>query len=214
MTDGVTVVDYGIGNLFSVRRAFENCGAVVHVTDSPRDIESARRLVLPGVGAFADGMQGLRDRNLVEAIRRYGSSGRPMLGICLGMQLLATRSEEFGDHEGLGLFPGRVVAVPKVGLDGRPHKIPHIGWSGLVRPAGRLEWKGTILEPVPEGAAVYLVHSYTLVPDSPDLRLADCYYDGQLISAALRRGTVFGCQFHPEKSGPIGLAIIRQFAEL
>ncbi len=214
MTETITVVDYGIGNLFSVRRAFESCGAVVHITDSPGDIENARRLVLPGVGAFADGMQGLHDRNLVEAIRRYGLSGRPMLGICLGMQLLATRSEEFGDHEGLGLFPGRVVAIPNVGLDGRPHKIPHVGWSALVRPVGRPEWKGTILEPVQEGAAVYLVHSYTLVPDSPGLRLADCNYGGHLISAALRRGAVYGCQFHPEKSGPIGLAIIRQFAEL
>lgn len=213
MTRRVTVVDYGIGNLFSVRRAFEVCGAEVALTDRAAGIESAERLVLPGVGAFADGMLGLRERELVEPIKRFGASGRPLLGICLGMQMLATRSEEFGEHDGLGLVPGRVVAIPSVAADGKRHKIPHIGWNKLVRPGTVASWEGSILSDVPEAASVYLVHSFTLVPDAAKHRLADCYYDGQLVSAAVRAGNVYGCQFHPEKSGAIGLSIVRQFIE-
>src|SRR5436305_6508308 len=132
----VTVIEYGIGNLYSVSRALERCGGEVTVTADSVQIEAASRLVLPGVGAFADGMRGLRERGLVEPIRRYAASGRPLLGICLGMQMLATASEEFGVHAGLDLIPGRVVAVPHRTVEGRPHKIPHIGWTALRAPRG------------------------------------------------------------------------------
>jgi imidazole glycerol-phosphate synthase subunit HisH len=208
----VTVVDYGIGNLFSVCRALEHCSAEVTLTSDPALIQTAPRLVLPGVGAFADGMQGLRDRGLIEPILHYAASGRPLLGICLGMQMLATASEEFGKHRGLGLIPGRVVAIPDHTTSGQPHKIPHIGWNGLLAPAG-VSWNETLLGDTSEGTAVYLVHSYAVTPDDPAHRLADCVYGGHRICAAIRRDNIVGCQFHPEKSGEVGLRILRRFLQ-
>ena len=166
--------------------------------------------MLPGVGAFADGMQGLRERGLIEPLRAYAASGRPMLGICLGMQMLASVSEEFGEHEGLGLIPGRVQAVPASDTQGRPQKIPHIGWSALRVPPGA-QWAESPLRDTAVGSAVYLVHSFAVVPDDPADRLADCDYGGHAIAAAIRRGNVIGCQFHPEKSGAIGLNILARF---
>jgi imidazole glycerol-phosphate synthase subunit HisH len=206
----VTVIDYGIGNLYSVSRALERCGAEVLVSSGPAAIEAAPRLVLPGVGAFADGMQGLRDRQLVEPIARYAASGRPLMGICLGMQMLATVSEEFGEHAGLGLIPGRVRPVPAADLDGRRHKIPHIGWSALQPPPGK-DWRDSILEDTTVGSAVYLVHSFAVGPDNPAHCLAECHYGGHAIAAAIQRGAITGCQFHPEKSGEVGLQILRRF---
>jgi len=207
----VTVVDYGIGNLLSVARALEHCGAEVLLASDPRLIERADSLVLPGVGAFADGMAGLRQRGLIEPIRKYARSDRPLLGICLGMQMMLETGEEFGNHDGLGLIPGKVSAIPLTGTDGQPHKIPHIGWNELVPPSPATSWKGTILEDIPPGTAAYFVHSYVAVPTHQKHRLADCLYDGQVISAVIRSGSIYGCQFHPEKSGEAGLAILRRF---
>jgi glutamine amidotransferase len=206
----VTVIDYGIGNLYSVTRAFEHCGAEVSVANDPAAVPEAPRLVLPGVGAFADGMAGLRERGLIEPIRRYAESGRPLLGVCLGMQMLASVSEEFGEHEGLSVIPGRVRPVPATTTEGAPQKIPHIGWSPLLAPTDT-EWGGSILTDTAPGTAVYLVHSFEVSPSDPAHRLADCLYGGPRVCAAIRRGSVFGCQFHPEKSGPAGLAIISRF---
>lgn len=208
----VTVIDYGIGNLFSVGRALEHCGAEVTFTSDPVLIESAPRLVLPGVGAFADGMKGLRERGLVEPIRRHAASGRPLLGICLGMQMLATVSEEFGTHEGLDIVPGRVAAVPNHDTAGHAQKIPHVGWSALHIPPGG-NWAASPLANAAELTAVYLVHSFAMVPDDDRDRLADCFYGGHRICAAVRRARVYGCQFHPEKSGPSGLAMVRRFVD-
>jgi len=211
MTCEVTVVDYGLGNLFSVGRALERCGAIVTISDDPLVISKAPRLVLPGVGAFDNGMLGLIERRLDTVIQDYTASGRPLLGICLGMQLMATMGEEFGQHVGLNIIPGRVIAIPKVDADGLPHKIPHIGWASLEMPPERNDWGGSILTDISPGASVYLVHSYHFVPDDPAHRLADCYYNGIRISAALRLNNVTGCQFHPEKSGHVGLRIIHEF---
>lgn len=208
----VTVVDYGIGNLFSVGRALERCGAEVTLSADPAQIEAAGRLVLPGVGAFSDGMKGLRERGLVEPLRRYAASGRPLLGICLGMQMLASVSDEFGEHEGLGLIPGRVVPVPTHTTAGDPQKIPHIGWSGLTRSAGA-DWAGSPLDTTPEGAAFYLVHSFHVVPQQSSDLLAACDYGGHRITAAIRSGRITGCQFHPEKSGEVGLAVLTRFLQ-
>jgi glutamine amidotransferase len=208
----VTVIDYGIGNLFSVRRALQRCGGDVTMSADAAVLERAERLVLPGVGAFAGGMQGLRERGLLEPIRRFAASGRPLLGICLGMQMLASVSEEFGRHDGLNLIPGRVTAIPPVDMEGRPRKVPHVGWSELLRPAGTL-WEGSILEGTAEGTAMYLVHSFAVVPDAPVHRLAECDYGGQRIVSAIRRGNVSGCQFHPERSGEHGLSVLRKFLE-
>lgn len=207
----VTVIDYGIGNLFSVRRALEHCGANVEVTGDPATIAAAGRLLLPGVGAFADGMHSLTESGLAQVVSDYAATGRPLLGICLGMQMLADKSEEFGEHPGLGIIPGKVAAIPATGRDGRKHKIPHIGWASLALPEGLNNWDGTILQGLQPGDAVYLVHSYHLEVADASQRLADCYYNGRRITAAVRKGNVYGCQFHPEKSGEIGLSILRQF---
>lgn len=209
----VTVVDYGIGNLLSVKRALEYCGAEVELTDSPRLIENAERLVLPGVGAFADGMSGLRERRLISAIKKYARADRPFLGICLGMQMMLEVSEEFGSHEGLGLIPGRVVKISDTGIDGTPHKIPHIGWNQLALASGA-DWRETILAGVQPGDAVYFVHSFTPMPTNQQTRLADATYDGRTISAVIRSSCLYGCQFHPEKSGQVGLRILKCFLNM
>jgi glutamine amidotransferase len=210
---GITVVDYGIGNLFSVQRALDYCGATVRVSSRGSDIVDADRILLPGVGAFADGMQGLRDRDLVEPLLQFAATGRPLLGICLGMQMLATASEEFGEHQGLGLIPGRVRQVPTRTVEGKPHKIPHIGWREIF-PASGDDWKGTMLEDTAAGAPVYLVHSFHHVPEDPAHLLADCGYGGHRVTAAVRAGSILGAQFHPEKSGREGLKMMAAFLRL
>lgn len=211
MSRAVTVVDYGIGNLYSVTRALEVCGASVRLTANHEHVEDAERVVLPGVGAFADGMKGLTQRAQSDPIRRFIASGRPFLGICVGMQLLFDVGEEFGEHAGLGIIPGRVRPIPATGIDGRAHRIPHIGWNALVVPAGRPDWSATLLRDLPPDPAVYFVHSFAPEPTHEKHRLADCFYDGQLISAVVQSDNVIGCQFHPEKSGPNGLRIMENF---
>lgn len=210
MSNTVTLIDYGVGNLLSVARAFEYCGANVVLSDDPVEIERAERLVLPGVGAFADGMQGLKDRGLLDPIHRYAYSGRPLLGICLGMQMLATTSEEFGEHQGLGLIPGRVRAIPSIATDGTPLKSPHIGWSPLQLPDQTL-WSDSLLADTAPGTSVYLVHSYAVEPDDQGHLLSVCIYGGHRIVTGIRRGAIVGCQFHPEKSGPAGLRMLAAF---
>lgn len=210
-TPEVVVIDYGMGNLLSVRRGLEHCGATVTVTADHGDILSARRVVLPGVGAFADGMAGLRREGLDAVVREVAARGVPLLGICLGMQMLLDESEEFGTNAGLGLIPGQVVPVPSSTIDGRPQKIPHIGWNALVLPKGRENWEGTLLQKVKPGQAVYFVHSFMANPTDPGHRIADCLYGGVPVSAAIGRGNVFGSQFHPEKSGNVGLEVLKSF---
>jgi glutamine amidotransferase len=210
----IVVVDYGVGNLLSVSRAFESCGAEVVLSRDPQVLSTADRLVVPGVGAFADGMEELRRRGLVEPIRSYAQTGRPLLGICLGMQLLFSVSHEFGKHTGLGILAGSVVAIPTAKEAGGFRKTPHIGWNELRMPDGRSTWSGSILEGLAEGAATYFVHSYMADPEEPAIRLADCDYEGIAVSAAVQRGMIFGCQFHPEKSGETGLRIVHNFMRL
>jgi imidazole glycerol-phosphate synthase subunit HisH len=209
----VTVIDYGIGNLYSVQRAFESCGAEVTFASDASGVDAAQRLVLPGVGAFADGMRGLRDRGLIEPLRRVANSGRPMLAICLGMQMLASASEEFGQHEGLGVIPGKVVSIPDKDTTGLAQKIPLIGWNALEAPP-RTDWRGTLLQDTSPGTAVYLVHSYHVVTDDAANLLATYEYGGHRITAAILSGKIFGCQFHPEKSGREGLKILESFLRI
>lgn len=212
----VTVVDYGMGNLLSVARAFEHCGAGVTVSERPEHIIEADRLVLPGVGAFRDGMKGLAERHLIDPIKRFAAAGRPLLGICLGMQMLLEESDEFGPGEGLGLIAGRVEPIARTTACGKPHKVPHIGWASLHRPDGAApeSWRDSVLGAIPEAAAVYFVHSFAAVPASAAARLAECDYNGHRLSAAVRRDQITGTQFHPEKSGDVGLRIIDRFLTL
>lgn len=209
----VTVVDYGIGNLYSVCRALEHCGADVALASDVAAIVGADRLLLPGVGAFADGMQGLQDRGLVDAVLEHARTQRPLLGICLGMQMLALESEEFGSHRGLGLIPGRVLAIPRTTVDGRPQNVPHVGWSDL-HAATDADWSTSPLRLTAPGTAIYLVHSFHFVPDDTSHLLATCTYGGHKLAAAVRKDNILGFQFHPEKSSSAGLAMLGQFLDL
>jgi len=205
----VTVVDYGSGNVFSVSRALQESGGRVTLSGDPAVVAGAERLVLPGVGAFSAAMQALIDRGLADAVRRFVDTGRPFLGICVGMQAMMDYSEEFGRHDGFGFVKGGVVAVPTSGADGRPHPVPHIGWNGL-KP-GANGWDGTCLTALAPGTAVYFVHSFVAQPEKPENVLATCDYDGHAITATIVRDNMVGCQFHPEKSGPAGLRILGRF---
>ncbi len=211
MIPKVTVVDYNMSNLLNVVRAFEHCGAKVYIAQSGQEIAKASRLVLPGVGAFKNGMKELNSCNLVEPIKVFGKSGKPFLGICLGMQMMLDNSEEFGNHPGLGLIPGNVVKISSTGKKGFAHKIPHIGWNKLLASEAYPNWRETIFSQLPKAASMYFVHSYVAIPKNKSNRLADCDYNGHLLCAALKSENLYGCQFHPEKSGQYGLKIINEF---
>ncbi|HNX82271.1 MAG TPA: imidazole glycerol phosphate synthase subunit HisH [Candidatus Omnitrophota bacterium] len=206
----VTVIDYGLGNVFSVCKAFEHLGCKVTLTDNADLLIHSDRIVLPGVGAFKSAMAELQKRNLVEPILTFSKKNKPLLGICLGMQLLLEFSQEFGTHKGLGLIAGKVEPIPRQIFQGNHRKIPHIGWNDLIVPEGG-SWEGTILEGIPEKTSVYFVHSFNVVPKNPLYRLADATYEGYLISAAIRKDLLYGCQFHPEKSSVVGLKILENF---
>lgn len=211
MSVNVAVIDYGIGNLFSVQRALEYCEARVKVTSDPVQILSASRVVLPGVGAFADGMAELRARGLDDVVCQVANRGTPLMGVCLGMQLLMDESEEFGLTSGLGLIPGQVVPIPSIAIDGSAQRIPHIGWNELVPPLSGSAWQGTPLVDLDVGAAVYFVHSFMVLPAAEAHRMADCVYGGHRVCAVVGRDNIVGCQFHPEKSGELGLKVLRRF---
>jgi len=212
----VTIVDYGIGNLLSVSRAFANCGAQIELTSDRQKIDAAERLVLPGVGAFGDCMAALTAAKLSETVFAFARSGRPMIGICVGMQMLFEVGEEFGEHKGLELIAGRVVRIPDTDSRGMPHKIPHIGWTAIESPAlaDHVDWNASILDEVAPGTAMYFLHSYTASPADARNRIADAKYGGRTVSAVVRAGNLWGTQFHPEKSGPDGLRLLRSFIAL
>jgi glutamine amidotransferase len=205
------VIDYGAGNLLSVQRGLEHCGAQVVLTADPERILAATRVVLPGVGAFGSAMQALDALGLVAVLRELARRQTPLLGICLGMQLLLEESEEFGHTKGLGLIPGRVVPLPNKSLAGEALKIPEIGWNALQPSAGSPDWQGTVLQDCMPGQSVYFVHSFMAVPTQGAHRLADYDFGGHAVSAVIRKDGITGCQFHPEKSGEIGLGILRRF---
>lgn len=210
----VTIIDYGTSNLLSVVRAFTHCGARVTVTRDPDKVAAASRLVLPGVGAFARSMEGVNKSGLADPVRKFVSSGKPFLGICVGMQMMLGSGEEFGYHDGLGIIPGTVKAIPRLNSDGIRHKIPHIGWAPLTAPETPAQWHGTILSSTTPDDAFYFVHSFTAWPGDDNDRIADADYNGCRIAAVVRHGNAYGCQFHPEKSGPAGLRVINSFLGL
>lgn len=213
---GITLLDYGMCNMLNVVRAFEHVGAKLTVTDDPLEAQRADRLVVPGVGAFSDSMLEIHRRGHSDAIREFVATGRPLFGICVGMQILFEGSEEFGHTEGLGLLPGWVRSVPAFTTQGTQQRLPHIGWDHLLPPIETdRSWEGTILQPFAEtNPAVYFVHSFGAVPNDPSIRLADCEYGGHRICAAVTRDNIVATQFHPERSGEVGLKALRQFIEL
>ncbi|MBP3657384.1 MAG: imidazole glycerol phosphate synthase subunit HisH [Clostridia bacterium] len=202
----IAIIDYGVGNLFSLRSSLAMIGTQAEVTADPARIAAADRLILPGVGAFGDARAQLAATGLDRVVKEAAASGKMLMGICLGMQLLFEKSYEFGEHEGLGLIPGQVVDMtPRItpGL-----KVPHIGWNGL-----EITKKDhPLMRGLEDGDCVYFVHSYCAV-DCADSLVARTEYGGE-ITAAVARGNVCGCQFHPEKSGRVGLQILRSFCEM
>ena len=211
MSASVTIVDYGLGNLFSIQRALQALGAQVELASGAEAIRRAQRLILPGVGAFSQGMQELTGRGLVQPLCEAARSGRPMLGICLGMQLLFRESDEFGVHQGLGLMAGRVARLRSTDAARGRVKVPHIGWSDLELSGRQAGWQGTILEGVAPGDAMYFVHSYVPQPEQEDAVIARMRHGGTSYAAVVEQQSLAGCQFHPEKSGPMGLRLLDNF---
>lgn len=182
------------------------------MSSDPESILAAEKLVLPGVGAFGNAMEALHERNLVSAIKDYAASGKPMLGICLGMQLLLDKSYEFGQTQGLGLISGNVVPIPNHSVEGDAQKVPNIGWCNLIAPDGQ-GWSYQILKHLNPEDAVYFVHSFMVEPADDANRIADYLYGGRRVAGIIGRENVIGCQFHPEKSGAIGLSVLRAFCD-
>jgi imidazole glycerol-phosphate synthase subunit HisH len=213
MTKGtdLVVVDYRLGNLFNVVRACESVGLPSRITSNPTDVAGADAVILPGVGAFGDAMEFLRDSGMVDALRSFAVSGRPLLAICLGMQLLMTESWEFGRHQGLGIVGGSVIRLNSpAGL-----KVPQVGWNRIdkLAAANGRSWDGTLLQGLQDGEYMYFVHSYYVVPDDSGVVLTTTRYGETEFCSTLRTGNILGCQFHPERSGPQGLRIYQQLAE-
>jgi glutamine amidotransferase len=201
----VAIIDYGVGNLFSLKSSFAAIGKEVTVTSDPSVIAAADKIVLPGVGAFEDAAKKLFDSGLAKTVVNEVRSGKPLLGICLGMQLLFEKSYEYGEHKGLGLIKGEVRPISEV--VGEELKIPHIGWNLL-----KFTKKSPLFKYIKEGDYVYFVHSY-YAADCDESVIATTEYGADLTAAAAN-GNVYGCQFHPEKSGKVGMKILKAFVEL
>ena len=197
------ILDYGVGNLFSLRSSLAVIGEQSEITSDAQVIEKADRIILPGVGAFKDAMEKLKASGLVEPLRKAAKKGTPILGICLGMQLLFEKSYEYGEHEGLGFLKGEVAPIPVTG----GIKIPHMGWNALDFGAK----KHPLFRYLSEGDYVYFVHSYAAVNCAESVIALTEY--GTPVTAAVAKGNVMGCQFHPEKSGSVGLSMLRAFCE-
>ncbi|MBS3067616.1 imidazole glycerol phosphate synthase subunit HisH [Candidatus Micrarchaeota archaeon] len=212
----ITIVDYGMGNLFSIERAINYIGAKAEITSDRLKIANADKLILPGVGAFGKAMDELKERKIIEAVYRFVESKKPLLGICLGMQLLFTESFEFGHHKGLDLIKGRVIRFRDPDPNWVNFKIPQIGWNKIKSPGEEPwdYWKNTILESIPTGCFFYFVHSYICVPENKKYSIAESEYGKDLYCAVINKDNVWGCQFHPEKSGEAGLKIYRNFLKI
>ena len=201
----VAIVDYGVGNLFSLQCSLNAIGAEITVTADPEVLKSADQVLLPGVGAFGDAAEKLRSTGLDTVLRDLAAQGKPLLGICLGMQLLFEKGYEYGEHQGLGLIKGSVV--PMEGVIPAELKIPHIGWNAL-----KFKKTSPLFQNIKDGDCVYFVHSF-YATDCDENVIATAEYGAEL-TAAVANKNVFGCQFHPEKSGAVGLEILKAFTQL
>ncbi len=201
----IAIIDYGVGNLFSLKSSFGAIGHEAVITSDESVIAEADKIILPGVGAFADAARKLKDSKMADVVVREAENGKPLMGICLGMQLLFEKSYEYGEHEGLGLIKGNVRPIADVIEPGL--KIPHIGWNPLI-----FRKPSPIFKYINEGDCVYFVHSY-YAADCDENVIAEAEYSVNL-TAAVARDNIYGCQFHPEKSGEVGLKILKAFCEL
>ena len=201
----IAIIDYGVGNLFSLTSSFKYVGADVAVTSSVDEITKADKIILPGVGAFGDAIKKLKDTGLDKIVIEEAKNGKPLMGICLGMQLLFEKSYEYGEHDGLGLLKGSVV--PMENYIDKDLKIPHIGWNAL-----SIKKESPLFKYLKNGDCVYFVHSY-FAKNCDESLLATTEY-GKELTAAVAYKNIYGCQFHPEKSGEVGLKILKAFCEL
>jgi len=206
----ITIVDYGVGNLYSLIGAFKFFGVDPVVTEDAKTIEEADGVVIPGVGSFEAGMRGLQLRGLVETVKKIAASNKPMLGICLGAQLMLSEGHEFGVFKGLDIMKGKVMHFPPLADN---EKVPQIGWNTLIHSKNDA-WKSSILDSFTKNSQVYFVHSYVLDPESREDALALSNYGGHTFCSAIKRGNIYGFQFHPEKSGAVGLKLIENFINL
>ncbi|HSA59249.1 MAG TPA: imidazole glycerol phosphate synthase subunit HisH [bacterium] len=200
----IAIVDYGMGNLRSVQKAFEKIGAKAVVTSDAGEVQQAEKVVLPGVGAFGACMENLEKLGLVPTIRRVIDDKKPFLGICMGLQVLFDEGEEFGKHKGLGIIPGKVIRFKL----GKQFKIPHMGWNRIHK-----KRRHPVLAEIDENAYFYFVHSYHVVPKDPQVIATTTDYGKEFVSS-IARDNIFACQFHPEKSQGLGLKMLKAFANL
>lgn len=213
MNDFVAIVDYGTGNLFNLQRGLTYLNIRSVITEDKKTILDAGRLILPGVGAFNTGMEYLQQHDMIEPIIQFAQSGRPVLGICLGMQLLMTQSEENGLCEGLNLIRGHVKRFKDPVPNQQIYKIPQIGWNALKKPSSISSWEGTILDGLGDNPYLYFVHSYCVYPDDPSALLAVTEYGRDRFCSVIRQENISGCQFHPERSAEYGLKILKNFIQ-
>lgn len=208
-----TVIDLGMGNLMSIIRGLEYFGAKVTVTSDSNIIENSSHVVLPGDGAFKYVMEQVIKKRLLDTLTNFNKSKSNLLGICIGMQILFDESCEFEKTKGLGLISGKIIPIPNKSINGKKITIPHMGWNNLLTTEHFKNWNKTFLENNRVNDEVYFIHSYMAVPSDDSNRVADCVYGGHRIAAVVTKDNITGCQFHPEKSGKIGLKILKKFLE-
>ena len=208
----ITIIDYGCGNILNLVRAINFLGYKVEVTNDKKKILNSSHVILPGVGAFGNAMQQLKKYDLQNTIFEYTKLNKPLFGICLGMQILLTKSYEFGKHEGLGLIKGEVLKISN--KTDKKIKIPHVGWNEIYPNNNEKKWENKILKNLTAGTNFYFVHSYVCFTKNPNSTVAVCNYSNISIPAVVAENNVFGCQFHPEKSGEDGINVIKNFCEI
>lgn len=210
----VAIIDYGMGNLFSVERACEHAGMNAVITDDKSTIMSSDGIILPGVGAFGDAMDSLGKKDLMLPLKDFVKEGKHLMAICLGMQLLMSESEEFGHQEGLNIIEGSVVRFPAENMEGGKIKVPHVGWNRIFQPSSkdRTYWNESPLKNIMSGEFMYFVHSYYAVPSDKRAVLSTTTYEGTQFCSGIRRRNVFACQYHPEKSAAEGIKIYKNWA--
>lgn len=210
----VVIIDYEAGNLFSVQHACKAVGLDRHITNKPSEVISADAIILPGVGAFGDAMSNLRMLDLIQPLRDFAASGKPFMGICLGMQLLFSESEEFGNVKGLNIVEGSTIKFQEISENGERMKVPQIGWNRIFSPSDKENWNGTPLECIADGEFMYFIHSFYVCPSNKDQILALTNYEGVEYCSAVRKNNIFATQFHPEKSAVEGINIYRNWASI